>query len=443
MKKMLVLLLVALLVLTSCSSDKEEVDKSYTDEELLEVGEKYINALLTDDFEGAYSNFSHDEDMKKAVDSDGYREIFNQLYQQTGNFEKLTGKEISVKGDYRLASYGLVFENQSLNANVIFNDDGSIGGLNFAPYTFESPEELKENEIEITFGIEDYKLDGILTLPSSSNGAQPCVILVHGSGPSDMDEAIGPNKPFKDIAEMLSERGIAVFRYDKRTFTYGREMVETGAITPYEETVEDVVKAYDLLSNRSEIDSDSIYILGHSMGGHLVPKINEHLDNPAGFIIMAGNISPLEDLMVEQIEYLANLDGSISEEERQYIEEIEKEVEKIKNINKVEDGEMILNANKEYWQYYKDYDVKALAKEISVPTLVLQGERDYQVNMEEFNMWKETVGDWDNFKFISYPKLNHLMMPGEGTPNSDEYMIKNKVSEDVVSDIYNFIMEEY
>jgi len=158
---------------------------------------------------------------------------------------------------------------------------------------------------------------------------------------------------------------------------------------------------------------------------------------------MAGNISPLEDLMVEQIEYLANLDGSISEEERQYIEEIEKEVEKIKNINKVEDGEMILNANKEYWQYYKDYDVKALAKEISVPTLVLQGERDYQVNMEEFNMWKETVGDWDNFKFISYPKLNHLMMPGEGTPNSDEYMIKNKVSEDVVSDIYNFIMEEY
>src|SRR6056297_1279602 len=205
MKKMLVLLLVALLVLTSCSSDKEEVDKSYTDEELLEVGEKYINALLTDDFEGAYSNFSHDEDMKKAVDSDGYREIFNQLYQQTGNFEKLTGKEISVKGDYRLASYGLVFENQSLNANVIFNDDGSIGGLNFAPYTFESPEELKENEIEITFGIEDYKLDGILTLPSSSNGAQPCVILVHGSGPSDMDEAIGPNKPFKAIAEMLSE----------------------------------------------------------------------------------------------------------------------------------------------------------------------------------------------------------------------------------------------
>jgi len=443
MKKILVIFLVTLLALTSCSSDKEELNKSYSDEELLEIGEGYIIALLDDDFERAYNDFSHNEDMKKAVNPDGYREIFTQLYQQTGDFKKMTGKEITVKGDYRLASYGLIFENQSLNANIVFNDDGSIGGLNFTPYTFESSDELKENEIEVTFGIENYKIDGILTLSPSGSGPQPCVILVHGSGPSDMDESIGPNKPFKDIAQMLSEKGVAVFRYDKRTFTYGREMVKAGAITPYEETIEDVAEAYNLLLNRPEIDSDNIYILGHSMGGHLVPKINEHIDNPAGYIIMAGNISPLEDLMVEQIEYLANIDGSISVEERQYIEEIEKEVEKIKNLEEVEDGEMVLNANKEYWQYYKDYDVKTLAKEIDVPTLVLQGERDYQVDMEEFNMWKETVGDLDNFKFISYPKLNHLMMPGEGTPNSEEYMVKNKVSENVINDIYNFIMEEY
>lgn len=443
MKKIFVVLLVSLLFFTSCSSDREEVDKSYTEEELLQIGEEYINALLANDFESAYNNFNHDEDMKKAVNPDGYSEIFAQLYQQTGDFKEMTGKEIVVKGDYKLASYGLVFENQSLNANVVFNDDGSIGGLNFVPYTFESPEELNENEIEVTFGVEEYELDGIITLPPNSSTPKPCVILVHGSGPSDMDESIGPNKPFKDIANMLSEKGVAVFRYDKRTFTYGREMVEAGAVTPYEETVEDVLKAYEFLSNRSEIDSNSIYILGHSMGGHLVPKINEHLNNPAGFIIMAGNISPLEDLMVEQIEYLANIDGSISEEERQYIEEIEVEVEKIKNLDTLEDGEMVLNANKEYWQYYRAYDVKTLAKEIDVPTLVLQGERDYQVDMEEFNMWKETVGDLDNFKFISYPKLNHLMMSGEGTPSSDEYMVKNKVSEDVVNDIYNFIMEEY
>jgi len=443
MKKIFVVLLVALLAFTSCSGDKEYEDKSYTDEELLEIGEKYINALLSKDFEGAYNNFTHDEDMQKAVNPDGYKEIFTQLYQQTGNFKEITGKEIVIKGDYRLASYGLVFENQSLNAKVVFNDDGSIGGLNFTPYTFESPEELKKNEIEVTFGIENYMLDGILTITPDSSNPQPCVILVHGSGASDMDEAIGPNKPFKDIAQLLSEKGIAVFRYDKRSFTYGREMVEEGKVTPYEETIEDVVEAYNLLLNRPEIDSNNIYILGHSMGGHLIPKINEHIDNTAGYIIMAGNISPIEDLMVDQIEYLINLDGSISEEERQYIDEIKKEVDKIKNLEELEDEEMVLNANKEYWQYYKDYDIKTLAQKINVPSLILQGERDYQVNMDEFNKWKETVGDLNNFKFISYPTLNHLMMPGEGTPNNEEYMVKNKVSKEVVNDIYKFIMEEY
>ena len=48
----------------------------------------------------------------------------------------------------------------------------------------------------------------------------PGVVLVHGSGPNDRDESIGPNKPFRDLAEGLASRGIAVLRYDKRTRTH-------------------------------------------------------------------------------------------------------------------------------------------------------------------------------------------------------------------------------
>jgi hypothetical protein len=157
---------------------------------------------------------------------------------------------------------------------------------------------------------------------------------------------------------------------------------------------------------------------------------------------MAGNVSYLEDIMVEQIEYLANLDGNVTEEEEKYISETKTAVEKIKNLDELDPGEMILNAHKEYWQYFHDYNIEASVKSISVPTLVLQGERDYQVNMDEFNKWKGMTKDLGNFNFISYEKLNHLMMPGEGKPNSEEYMVKNKVSEDVIEDIYQFIMEE-
>ena len=69
-----------------------------------------------------------------------------------------------------------------------------------------------------------YPLNGILSIPNETNKLFPAVVLVHGSGPSNMDEKVGNNYPFKDFAEGLSNRGIAVLRYDKRTFVYGKEM---------------------------------------------------------------------------------------------------------------------------------------------------------------------------------------------------------------------------
>jgi hypothetical protein len=44
-----------------------------------------------------------------------------------------------------------------------------------------------------------YPLNGILTLPDNCSSKVPDVVLVHGSGPLDMDESIGANKPFRDI----------------------------------------------------------------------------------------------------------------------------------------------------------------------------------------------------------------------------------------------------
>ncbi|GAA0376420.1 hypothetical protein [Paenibacillus motobuensis] len=70
-----------------------------------------------------------------------------------------------------------------------------------------------------------------------------------------MDEKIGNNYPFKDLAEGLSEKGIAVLRYDKRTFVYGKEMKNDTRITVKEETIEDTILAADFLRKDSRIDS--------------------------------------------------------------------------------------------------------------------------------------------------------------------------------------------
>ena len=74
------------------------------------------------------------------------------------------------------------------------------------------------NDIEISFGTEDYPLSGSLTLPEGS-GPFPVVILVQGSGAFDRNEQIGPNVPFLDLAEQLAQQGIAVLRYD-RSYLY-------------------------------------------------------------------------------------------------------------------------------------------------------------------------------------------------------------------------------
>lgn len=111
---------------------------------------------------------------------------------------------------------------------------------------------LEESPIEVTTG--NYKLPGTLTRPKGKTHL-PIVILVHGSGPQDRDGSIGPNKIYRDIAWGLAAKGIAVLRYDKRTYVYGKASVPEGKeITPDEEVVEDAVSACQLAASMPFID---------------------------------------------------------------------------------------------------------------------------------------------------------------------------------------------
>ena len=57
----------------------------------------------------------------------------------------------------------------------------------------------------------DYPLNGMLTFPDSLSKPVPAVVLVHGSGPSDMDETVMKLTPFKDLAR--ASRNAASLRY--------------------------------------------------------------------------------------------------------------------------------------------------------------------------------------------------------------------------------------
>jgi dienelactone hydrolase len=154
---------------------------------------------------------------------------------------------------------------------------------------------------KIVIGAETkYPLNGILAIPEATTGLFPAVVLVHGSGPSNMDEKIGNVTPFKDLAEGLSARGIAVLRYDKRTFVYGKQMRNDIGLSVKEETIEDAILAADFLRSDPRIHSSKVFILGHSMGGMLAPRIDVEGGNFAGIIIMAGSPRKLEEIIMDQ-----------------------------------------------------------------------------------------------------------------------------------------------
>src|SRR5205085_5456531 len=162
--------------------------------------------------------------------------------------------------------------------------------------SYVNPESFTEKQVKVGKG--EWELPATLTIPKG-DGPFPALVLVHGSGPHDRDETIGPNKPFRDLAEGLASRGVAVLRYDKRSL-----VSPLGIRTVNEEVVEDAKAAIELLSAEPRIDRRRIIVLGHSLGGTLAPRIAAEDPRTAGIVILAGAARPFEDLLVEQLRYL-------------------------------------------------------------------------------------------------------------------------------------------
>jgi len=332
---------------------------------------------------------------------------------------------------------------------VVDATTGLISGLFFAPsqngaQLYETPDYADPDsfrEQEATIGQGEWELPGTLTVPNGQ-GPFPAVVLVHGSGPNDRDETVGANKPFRDLAWGLATRGIAVLRYDKRTKVYSDRFaaLENG-FTVKEETIDDAVVAVSLLRKTGTVDPERIFVLGHSLGGMLAPRIAQADPKIAGLIIMAGPTRPLEDLIVDQTQYILSLSGDVSAQEQRQVDAIQQEVEAIKALNPsdVSNKESLLGAPPQYWLDLQGYDPAAVASTLPQPLLILQGERDYQVTMTDFQGWMSALSGRSNVQLKSYPSLNHLFMAGADKSTPDEYQTPSHVAAIVVDDLANWI----
>ncbi|NTW08816.1 MAG: DUF3887 domain-containing protein, partial [Anaerolineaceae bacterium] len=225
MKKQLYLIMIPLILilLAACGAKAPAGPTPTSDPAIAAAGEKVVDDLAAGDADAVFALF--DEKVAKALPKEQVAGLWDQLITQVGKYQGRGSASVAPNKEYLVASVPANFEKQALIINVVFNKDGKISGLNFQPAATPTPaayiqpvyvDTSKFTEEEVTVGSGKWALPGTLTLPTGK-GPFPAVVLVHGSGPNDRDETIGPNRPFRDIAWGLASHGIAVLRYDKRT----------------------------------------------------------------------------------------------------------------------------------------------------------------------------------------------------------------------------------
>jgi fermentation-respiration switch protein FrsA (DUF1100 family) len=420
MKQKTCLIIIIILIgslLTGCTKEEPQP----TVKTIEEVAVSIVTLLMESNYTGVYNFFN--SSITSQITAEEFADIWEQQVISThGIITKIGQTRMANESGFSVVYVACNFSKiGSLDIKIMFNSDRKVVSLTVVPieeeveYTPPSYVNLSLfTEENVTVGSGQWALPATLTLPKGT-GPFPAVVLVHGSGPNDRDETYGPNKPFKDIAWGLASAGVIVLRYEKRTKQYPEESAAIQNFTVQDETIDDALAAVELLNATSAVDHSEIFVLGHSLGGMLAPRIALQDSIIAGLIILAGPT--------------------------RHLEAIEALVQKVKSLD-INESEKALGAPKSYWVDLATYDPVETARLLDIPMLILQGERDYQVTMTDFARWNETFSNTSSVTLRTYPSLNHFFIAGTGVPNNTEYLIEGHVSEEVISDITDWIMRQ-
>jgi dienelactone hydrolase len=433
-------LLIVFVLFIGIASNAQDVNKCKA------INKNTIRQFQNNHSDSVFSYFN--DDMRSKLSAADLAKIWSQLESAMGKFNGVgEAKGMQFEAYYQLETQ-LQFEKKNLRYRLAFDKDNRISGMYFVPYKTRRTPALKMantdkyREMPVKVHTSDLDLPGTLCIPKNVNNF-PIIVFVHGSGPNDRDETIGPNKPFRDIAHGLSELGIASIRYDKRSLVNPSTLMDIGDKSMLDAVVtDDALAAVELAKTIQNIDSNKVFVLGHSLGAMMAPRIAQKNPEIKGIIMMAGNARPLEDLVYDQYKYIYNQDG-LSKTEKAKLRQIAKEVKNVKHLEsllaKGERVELPITSDVRFWKAINDYNQLETAKAIPQPMLIMQGLRDYQVTPREFKLWQHRLHKKNNVSFKSYAKLNHLFLEGEGKSYPKEYETKGNVPQYVISDIATWV----
>jgi dienelactone hydrolase len=408
----------------------------------------FVSQLVKGEFAAAERSFS--PTMQAAAPTAQLKQIWDSLIAQLGAFKRQAGVTEQAVGSVQNVIVHCVFARDTADLVISVGPDGKIVGFhvtNIQPVssTANMPPgyvgAASFHERAVTVGRAPWALPGTLTLPNGP-GPFPAVVLVSGSGPEDRDETIYGNKPFRDLAWGLASRGIAVLRYDKRTLVYGARIAAMANFTVQDEFVDDAVAAVRLLARMPGIDHRHIYVLGHSEGAMMAPLIAQQDRQIAGLMLMAGPTRPLVEVIVDQYTYLQSR-GFVTAAQTAAVKQQAAAIKALTPADRGQGGNL-LGAPPAYWLSLRSYHPATVAQGLTVPLLIMQGARDYQVTLADFNGWKAALAHHSHVTFRLYANLFHLFMPvpprspaGLATP--DAYRQTGHIDPQVIHDLVTWL----
>jgi len=386
-------------------------------------------------FEQAHARFN--PAMAQAISTPALAQVWQQLAQSLGALQRIEPGQASQADGNDVTTHLLHFQHGTVRATTAVDKAGHIAGFHLAPVAAAAavtPADAPFSETALQVAAGPGPLGATLSLPNGP-GPFPAVVLVHGSGPQDRDESVGPNKPFANIAHGLASQGIAVLRYDKRSQTRPQDFANGASLAL--ETTDDAIAAVALLKAQPGIDAGKVYVLGHSQGGMLASHI-ARAGQAAGAILFAAPARPILDLLREQNVYLlAHSPGVDPAAAQVHLQQLDAHIAALRS-DPAAQLPQLPGLTGAYWQELEAVDVVGLTRDAGLPTLLLQGGRDFQVVEADWSRLKAGL-QGERFTFHHYPALNHLGIAGQGPGTLAEYQQPGKVADQLINDIARWI----
>ncbi len=410
-----------------------------------DAAKQIVQKIAAGEFDAVEAQYT--PQMSSALSPGRLASVWADVLTQEGSFNGVASAATTKIQNIDVVTLVCKFEKGLIDIQIALDPQGKLAGIHFGPHreplppwtppAYANPNAFTEQSLTLVNG--KYEMPGTLTLPKGE-GPFAAVVLVHASGPQDQDETVGADKPLEDLALGLASRDVAVFRYTKRTYKYHEHSSDPpDKLTVDDETMSDARAAVALLAKQGKIDPQRVFLVGHSLGAYLAPRIAAGDAQIAGIVMMAANAEPMEKLLLEQINYLLSSGPPPTSDEQKQVTQVQEAIKKIESPDlKPTDTVNLLSGPlpATYWLDLRDYHPIAVAEGLKIPILLLQGGRDFQVPpATNFEQWKSALSSHKNVMIKFYPPLNHLFIAGTGPSSPLEYQKLGHVDEQVITDI--------